>query len=58
MIDSSTGLIPNNPLKDKIIKYNGNVNQAYLQQQNPIKYRVLFQVRKKIDIGIFYFYSK
>jgi hypothetical protein len=28
MIDSFTGLLPNSPLKDKIIKYTGNVNQV------------------------------
>jgi hypothetical protein len=41
MIDSFTGLIPNSLLKNQIIKYTGNVNQAYLQQQNPMKYWVL-----------------
>jgi hypothetical protein len=41
MINSVTGLIPNSPLKDKIIKYTGNVNQSYLQQRNPMKYGVL-----------------
>ena len=41
MIDSYTGLLPNGPLKDKIISYMGNINQAYLQQQNPMKYGVL-----------------
>jgi hypothetical protein len=37
MIDSFTGLLPNSPLKDKIISNTGYVNQAYLQQQNPMK---------------------
>jgi hypothetical protein len=37
MIDSFTGLLQNSPLKNKIIQYTGNVNQAYLQQQNPMK---------------------
>jgi hypothetical protein len=41
MIDSFFGLLPSSPLKDKIIKYTGNVNQAYLQQKNPMKYGVL-----------------
>jgi hypothetical protein len=41
MIDSFTGLIPDSPLKNKIIQYTGNVNQANLQQQNPMKYGVL-----------------
>jgi hypothetical protein len=40
MIDTFTGLFPNSPLKKQIIKYTGNVNQAYLQQQNPMKYGV------------------
>jgi hypothetical protein len=31
MIDVFTGLIPESPLKNKLIKYTGNVNQAYLQ---------------------------
>jgi hypothetical protein len=37
MIDSFNALIPDSPLKNKLIQYTGNVNQAYLQQQNPIK---------------------
>jgi hypothetical protein len=41
MLDSFAGLLPNSPLKNKIIQYTGNVNQAYLQQQNPMKYAVL-----------------
>jgi hypothetical protein len=41
MIDSFTGLLTNSPLKDKIIQYTGNINQAYLQQQNPMKYGVI-----------------
>jgi hypothetical protein len=41
MIDNFTGLIPDSPLKNKLIQYMGNVNQACLQQQNPMKYRVL-----------------
>jgi hypothetical protein len=41
MIDSFTDLLSNNPIKNQIIKYTGNINQAYLQQQNPIKYGVL-----------------
>jgi hypothetical protein len=41
MIDSLTCLLPNSPLKNKIIQYTCNVNQAYLQQQNPMKYGVL-----------------
>jgi hypothetical protein len=41
MIDSFTGLIPDSPLKNKLIQYTCNVNQAYLQQQNPMKYGVL-----------------
>jgi hypothetical protein len=41
MKDSFSGLIPNNPLKNQIIKYTGNVNQAYFQQQNRMKYVVL-----------------
>jgi hypothetical protein len=41
MIDSFTGLIPDSRLKNKLIQYTGNVNQAYLQQQNPMKYGVL-----------------
>jgi hypothetical protein len=32
MIDGFTEYIPNSPLKDKIIKNTGTVNQAYLQQ--------------------------
>jgi hypothetical protein len=40
MIDSFTGLIPNSPLNNQIMKYTGNVNQVYLQQQNPMKYQV------------------
>jgi hypothetical protein len=38
MVDSFTGLLPNSPLKNKIIQYTDNVNQTYLQQQNPMKY--------------------
>jgi hypothetical protein len=41
MVDSFTGLIPDSSLKNKLIQYTGNVNQAYLQQQNPMKYEVL-----------------
>jgi hypothetical protein len=41
IIDSFTGLIPDSPLKNKLMQYTGNVNQAYLQQQNPMKYGVL-----------------
>jgi hypothetical protein len=41
MVDSFTGLLPSGPLKDKIISYMGNINQAYLQQQNPMKYGVV-----------------
>jgi hypothetical protein len=41
MIDSFTGLIPYSPLKNQILKYTGNANQSYLQQQNPMKYGVL-----------------
>jgi hypothetical protein len=41
MIDSFTGLIPDSPLKNKLIQYTGNVNQAYLQQKNPMKYEFL-----------------
>jgi hypothetical protein len=41
MIDGFTGLLPDSPLKNKIIQYTGNVNQAFLQQQNPMKYGVL-----------------
>jgi hypothetical protein len=33
MMDSFTSLIPNSWLKDKIIKYTGNVNQAYLNSK-------------------------
>jgi hypothetical protein len=31
MIDCFIGLIPDSPLKNKLIKYTCNVNQAYLQ---------------------------
>jgi hypothetical protein len=41
MIDSFTGVIPNSRLKNKSIQYTCNVNQAYLHQQNPMKYGVL-----------------
>jgi hypothetical protein len=41
MIDSFTDELPNSPLKNKIMQYTNNVNQAYLQQQNPMKYVVL-----------------
>jgi hypothetical protein len=41
MIDSFTGLLPNGPLKEKFISYTGNINQAYLQNQNSMKYGVL-----------------
>jgi hypothetical protein len=43
MIDSLTGLLTNSPLKNKLIQYMGNVNQVYLQQQNPMKYGALNQ---------------
>jgi hypothetical protein len=41
MIDSFTGFIPDSRLKNKLIQYTSNINQAYLQQQNPMKYGVL-----------------
>jgi hypothetical protein len=41
IIDSFTGLLPDSPLKNKLVQYTGNVNQAYIQQQNPMKYGVL-----------------
>jgi hypothetical protein len=48
MIDSFTGLLPDSPLKNKLrhytgytgntgMGYTGNDNQAFLQQQNPMK---------------------
>jgi hypothetical protein len=40
MIDGFIGLIPDRPLKNKLMQYTGNVNQAYLKQ-NRMKYRVL-----------------
>jgi hypothetical protein len=60
MIDSFTGLLPNSPLKNQIMKNTGNVNQAYLQQQNSNRYGFLNPTRYKsiLDIDIFYFYSK
>jgi hypothetical protein len=33
-IDSFTDLFPNSPRKNQFMKYTGNFNQAYLQQQN------------------------
>jgi hypothetical protein len=41
MIDGFTGLLLDSLLKNKIIQNTGNVNQAYLQQQKPMKYEVL-----------------
>jgi hypothetical protein len=38
MIDSFNDLLPNGILKNIIIKYTGNVNQAYLQQQSSMRY--------------------
>jgi hypothetical protein len=38
MIDSFTGLIPDIPLKNKLIQYTDNVNQFYLQHQNSMKW--------------------
>jgi hypothetical protein len=40
-IDSFTDLLPNRQLKNKLVQDTGNINQAYLQQQNPMKYRIL-----------------